>query len=365
MREMNHKVVLVTAIGLILSTAIAFRIYHDNDRDITSFIAFGDEDPVTAAYGERALGDVYLRDGLGHDGRFFFIQANDPWLNEPSDNAGLLDLPIYRSQRMFYPLLAGGLGLFSAETIVWAMLVVNLLAAAGGTLSVANIAAGMGGSPWWGLAFPLNIGLISEMSINSAGVVAAAAGFAGIALLAKERIPLGILALTAAALSREVMLLVCAGTAVWYWTRGRRRLSVLTLAIPVFAVGLWAAFIRLRLDLGSGVSEVNAIGWPFVGIARAFARSASGNGTNLVVGVVVLLLIVFFTRRVLRERSLFGWSMVGIGLLAFFLTEQVWLNYFDISRAIAPVLTAFVVIVMADGKQTRRQEHDVGHRSSD
>ena len=90
-------------------------------------------------------------------------------------NAVVLDRPLYRSQRMFYPLQAGGLGLFSAEGVVWGLLVVNVIAMGLGTWAVAVLAVEMGLSSWWGLAFLLNIGLVSELNIGGAGIVAAAA----------------------------------------------------------------------------------------------------------------------------------------------------------------------------------------------
>ena len=49
-----------------------------------------------------------------------------------------------------------------------------------GTWVVAMLAMRMGGSPWWGLAFALNLGFISEMNIDGAGVVAAAAAFGAV-----------------------------------------------------------------------------------------------------------------------------------------------------------------------------------------
>ena len=119
--------VALTVVSVLASCLIAFRIYQDNDSDITSFVAFGEDDPVSADYGRERLGEVFLRSELGHDGKFFFIQANDPFLLDPEANASYLDDPVYRAQRMLYPVLAGAGGAASPEVIVWLMLLINLV----------------------------------------------------------------------------------------------------------------------------------------------------------------------------------------------------------------------------------------------
>src|SRR5690606_19508433 len=126
------------------------RVLAETGWDATVFVAFGEEATPTREYAEERLGEVFLRRAQGHDGKFFFVQSNDPWVIDPEENALVLDRPLYRSQRMLYPALAGGGGLFGPETIVWAMLVVNLLAMGVGTWVTARIAMEMGGSPWWG-----------------------------------------------------------------------------------------------------------------------------------------------------------------------------------------------------------------------
>jgi hypothetical protein len=39
-----------------------------------------------------------------------------------------------------------------------------------------------------------------------------------------------------------------------------------------------------------------------------------------------------------------GWAFLGFVALALVFTEQVWRSYFDITRAIAPVITSFVLL---------------------
>jgi hypothetical protein len=318
------------------------------DWDLTHFAAFGEDATEIRKYAEDRLGEVVVRGDLGHDGRFFFVQGNDPWVLEPEVNAVVLDRPLYRAQRMFYPLLAGGFGLFSPDGVVWGLLVVNLLAMGLGTWAVAVLASEMGLSPWWGLAFLLNIGLVSELNIDGAGIVAAAAGFGAVALFLKDRFWWGVGLLVVAALSREVMLLVAAGSALWWWrVRGDRSRALWTLLVPGAAVALWALYLRLQMGWNGGAGEIQEIGLPFVGFFQAFTNYWVHDTTDLVVGVGLMLLFFVFAYRTFQSRDLVGSAFVLFVLLGVAFTEQVWRSYFDITRAVAPVITAFVLIVFA------------------
>lgn len=340
-----RRTALVVAIaGLLFSSLFALRALSTADWDPTFFVAFGEEATSTRSYAEERLGEVYLRRAQGHDGKFFFVQSNDPWILDPEENARVLDRPLYRSQRMLYPVLAGGAGLFGPEAIVWSMLIVNLLAMGVGTWVTALIAMEMGGSPWWGLTFALNLGFISEINIGGAGVIAAVAAFGAVLMFMRGRESVGIALLAASALSREAMLLAAAGVALWLWLDGRRGKAMVTALVPGLTVIGWAAYLRLRIGEGSVVSEVREIGWPFVGFIEAF-ENWLGDPVDLAVGVAMMLLFVLYTRRVMISRHLVGWAFVGFVLLGILFTEQVWHSYFDITRAVAPIITSFVLLV--------------------
>ena len=312
--------------------------------DATHFSAFGEEAPEIRAYAEERLGSVILRPQLGHDGRFFFVQANDPWILDPEENAYILDRPLYRSQRMFYPAVAGGFGIFDPEAIVWGLLITNLVAMGLGAWAVARIATTMGGSPWWGLAFLFNLGFISELDVGGAGIVSGAAAFAAVALLMNGRRWAGVALLTLAALTREVMLIVAAGVALYTWRKGDKRDALIYALVPLSAVALWAVYLRMRISLGPGLVEVEEVGLPFVGLVQAF-ESWVGDPIDLVVGVAVVFMLVLYLRRARLHKDMISWGFLGFVPLTVLLTEQVWHSYFDITRAVAPLLTAFVLLV--------------------
>ena len=53
--------------------------------------------------------------------------------------------------------------------------------------------------------------------------------------------------------------------------------------------------------------------------------------------------------------QLVGWAFLGFVPLAILFTRQVWQSYFDITRAAAPVLTAFVLLVFVSGRVANEQ----------
>lgn len=350
----GRRRLVVGLVGLAIATVVAGRLLFASGGDPTVFASFGEDSVEITSYAEQELGrEVVTRPQLGHDGRFFFVLANDPWLVDGEQHNSLIDRPTYRAQRMLYPMLAGGGGLFGAETIAWSLLLVNLLAMGLGTWGVATLASDLGGSPWWGLAFTLNVGLISEMNIDAAGVVAAAAAFWGVVFLRRRAIGPGIALLAVSALSREAMLIVAAGTAWWLWRQGHRKQSIVTLGIPTGLVVLWGIYVRVRLGPGGDVAEIQELGWPFVGLIQAF-EGWFIDPIDLAIGLAILILLALFTRRVASD-GLVGWAFFGFVPLALLLTRQVWLSYYDITRAIAPVLTAFVLLVFVVGASADRR----------
>jgi hypothetical protein len=352
--QQNQKAIVVGLLAVALVSLFSLRVLSVVQWDATVFVGFGGEAIPIREYAEERLGPVFLRTEQGHDGKYFFVQANDPWVLEPENNAQLLERPLYRSQRMFYPLLAGGGGVFSPELIVWALLVVNILAMGAGTWVTALIAQSMGVSPVWGLAFALNPGFISELTIDGAGVVAAAAAFGAVASILRRRLGLAVLLLSLAALTREAMLVVAVGSAWWLWRYGKEsRNALMVVATPTVTVALWGLYLRWRIGWEAGVSEVEEIGWPFVGFVQA-VDTWIGNPLDLVVGFVILALLIGYARRVLVSAELVGWAFLGFVALGALFTEQVWQNYFDITRAVAPAITAFVILIGASRNDPKR-----------
>jgi hypothetical protein len=339
---------LVAFIGLALSALLVGASLARVDWNPTLFVGFGEAARPTAQYAEERLDyDLLLRARQGHDGKFFFVQANDPWLLDPDGNAAILDYPIYRSQRMLYPLLAGGLGLLGPNSVVWGLLVVNVFAMALGTWATARIAVHLGGSALWGLGFVGNLGLIYALISDTADVVAAGLAFGAVVFLYRDRVRQASGLLAAAVLAREVMIVCAIGIAVWLYLRRRRRAALSTLITPSLALVAWQLYMRSRLTPEESAPE--ALSPPFVGLFRAFP-GWTDDLLVLTTGVVMLALMVIYLVHWARSRTLLGWAFAGFVPLAIVLSHQVWGAIFDYSRAVAPWLTAALVLIFVESK---------------
>jgi hypothetical protein len=344
MHARGPSVLVVTLIGLAIGSMIALRILIPNGMDATTFLALGENSPEQIEYASQRLGEVATREGLGHDGRFFFPQANDPWYADPSTTGGVLDRPAYRAQRMLYPLVAGGLGLFPPEVIVWSMLVINLLALAIGTLLAAKLSVAWGGTAWLGLAVPLNIGLLYEVFIGGAGVLAYAFCLAAVLARERDRRWAGGLLLAGAALTREVMLAFALGLFLLEWLQ-RRRFDWSIAVPPLVATSAWYVYVRVRLSGISGVGQgQDAFAPPLTGLLDAL-RAWVHDPTDLVINIAVLVIVILFVPLALASRLPIAWGALPFVAIALLLSTNVWLEVFDFSRALAPVFTAAAFLV--------------------
>jgi hypothetical protein len=347
---------VVGVAGFVIVVGFALRILIPYGMDPTILVSFGDQSPVQDAYVRERLGKVTARPRFAHDGKYYFVQANDPWLLDPDQNAALLDRPIYRSQRMLYPLLAGGFGFFSATVIVWSMLVINLAAMSIGAALAARMASIWREPSWLGLLVPLNIGLLFELEIGGAGILAYVLCLGGLFAFVKERIWSASMLFAAAALSREVMLLFPAGLLLLWWLNQRqvrwwldqRQAIWRIVTVPIAAVLLWHVYIRIRLSGVTGMGiVVGGFAAPFSGMFSAFEWWL--RYPHLLVNMAIIAILVLFVPLALRSRSLMAWTALPFVALVLILSEDVWRESFDLTRALTPVFTAIPFVILSSG----------------
>jgi hypothetical protein len=351
---------LVGVLGFAFAVGLALRLLIPNEMDPSIFVAFGSGSPDQTSYAQRLLGDVMTRPGGGHDGQAFFIQANDPWFIEPEENAALLDYPVYRAQRMLFPMVAGGLGLFPPGVVVWTMLIVNLLALGVGAFLAATLAVEWGCPPWLGLAVPLNVGLLFELDIGGSGVLAYVCCLGAVWALLRDRFPLAAILFAAGALSRETMVAFAVGVFLLYWFERRQLLWPIVVA-PITALAVWDAYIWVRLrDIPGAVSAPRSVGPPLFGLIDA-GKSWLDHPLDLVTSLVLVAVVAAFIPIAMRTRLPIAWGAIPFVALALILSANVWREPFDSSRAIAPILTAYPFLVMSPNRALAPVDRSPGH----
>jgi hypothetical protein len=342
-------VTLFAAAGVVLTIVVQMVALG---TDASLYLSVGEDASVTRDFVQERLGETYEKPLLGHDGKFFFVQAQDPLILDPEPYREVLDRPVYRSQRVLYPLLAAPARVAGQWSLVWWMLGINVLSVVGGTYVTARVAERVGLSPWFGVAFTLNPGVWAEVNAGSAGALAWALAMAGILLYLEGRLAVTVALLGAAVLAREAMLLVVAGVAFHYW-REHRRIPVALLAPLGAAIG-WGLYVRARLGADLWESESQEFGLPLAGLVGA-AREwiTDSDMVRLAAGAIFVIILVRFVALALRIPHVLGWSVLGFAAIAPFFSRQVWYNVWDISRAVLPVATVFVLLAGLDLKPAR------------
>ena len=346
-RGAEDKAWLVGLAGLAIGVFLALRVLIPNHMDTTIFVDFGEDAPVQTAYGQALLGDVTVRRGFGHDGKFFFAQANDPWYLAPERNAIVLDRPLYRAERMLYPMIAGGFGLFSPRVVVWSMLLVNLLGLGVGAFIGAKLAIAWGGTQWLGLWIPLNVGLLFELDIGGSGIVAYVCCLAALWASVKDKVWLASVLFAAATLARETMIAFAFGVFLLWWLERRRPVWSIVV-VPAVALAVWTMYLWFRLQgiPGSPPQLGNFSSFPMVGLLGAF-RYWLRTPVDLVFGLVVLAVLVVFVPMALRSRLPIAWGALPFAGLVVILSAFVLREPFDLSRVVMPIFTAFPFLIFA------------------
>ncbi|NNF54359.1 MAG: hypothetical protein HKN03_07945 [Acidimicrobiales bacterium] len=318
--------------------------------------AIGQDDPELLSLIEEDLGrTIVTRPGPGHDGRMFFVQALDPFYQ--GELTASTDRPLYRGQRMLYPLLAGLGGVLPLRFVPWGMALINVLSFGFGTLALARYAAIRGFNQWWGLSFALNPGLWAGIEIGGASAPALALGVAGVLMVARDRMVWAALAFTGCVLTREVMLIMVGGVVLQYF-RSERRLSFPVIVLPIGASVTWGLFLRTQIAVeAADVGVSTNFGPPFAGILQA-AGVWSGSPITFAFAIATIGVLVLIVVQAVRETDLLLGAVAPFGLLFFVLSPAVLNASFDYSRAVAPAYLGLGLIV-ANRLDSERREHPV------
>jgi hypothetical protein len=331
----------VALVGLALSVAIAGNFLAR--YGVTWFLQLPTDDSRYIEYAEERIGPVSLNTASGHDGKYFFVLANDPWLISPQENAQLLDAPAFRAQRILYPMIASGFGLFPPLVIVWSLLFVNVIAMAVGVWATARVAIDIGASGWFGLLFALNPGVVLELAIDGGSIVGMTFAFWGLAEVFDQRLSRASVLFSAAVLARETMWLIAIGAAIYIWRGSRAHAGILTVP-PTVVAGLWALWVRIRLS-GRNPMFLESFSLPFSGLANAVGGWLELGGLHLLIGALVVMSAVIVVVKTFTERSLVAFATVGFAALIPILDLVVLERFFDVSRALAPLVLSAVLLL--------------------
>jgi hypothetical protein len=267
----------VTVVAIVFALLVGARL-NGYDGNATGFIEFGHD---FAAYTHPPRGAL-VNSATGYDGQFFWILAQDPLLLHQRTLDRLRPQP-FRAQRMAYPLLAFLLAAGQPGAIPWTMLAINLVVVLAITAVFASYARSQGWSGWWALAVGLTPGFLLATMRDLSDPLATASMLGGLLAWRSGRRWSAAGLMTVAVLAREPMVLGVVAVAIAAaagWRRARNEPGALrraarawpVVAIPAVAFVGWQIYIQLRF--GSNVLKSSpGILPPFKNVVDEIRRS--------------------------------------------------------------------------------------------
>lgn len=240
-------------IVLLLNLAYLAVILAVNGADSNVFVTIGEcFNQCTGQDGTRCPAGTD-----GYDGQFAYYIARDP-----AGSPGCLDVPAYRMQRILLPLLGRLFSLGQTSLIPAALVLINLVALAGGTAILEDLLLEVGVKRWFALSYGLFAGVFMAVRLSTPEPLAYGLVIAALWLGRQDRwLSAGVL-LALAALAKETALLFTIGV-ILYLSLNRRRKEALIVGL-ITGVPFAAWQVALYLWLGEfGLGSGGALGTPF------------------------------------------------------------------------------------------------------
>jgi hypothetical protein len=291
---------------------------------------------------------------VGYDGQFYYFVALDP-----AHARDYLDEPGIVYSRIGYPALARGLSAGRASAVPYALILINFLAAVGGTLAVAFLLRRRGLPPALALLYGLYPGLIFSVIRDLTEPLAWALAAAGLLVFdprSRRRLLLSAALFALAMLTRETValfpailslsLLLRSETASrWrdriranFWTAAS--FGAIALA-PLFA---WRLFVSYWLQSQTQEQAGGNAAVPFHGLA--FQGASSGSRVLILLTVVLpaLLSAGIAAAALRRKLSADLWLVLAnVAVFVVFLPGPVFIDYGAAGRAAIGALLAALV----------------------
>ncbi len=348
---------IVVSAMLLLSAAIAYQAQgFGNGPGISGFALISRHHARELKISSVAL----TSNSQGYDGQFYYLLVVHPSLLVTCVNgwkdpvsACPIDTPPLRFERIGYPMLAWLASLGQPILAPFALLLVNFLAILATAVIVGQLCVEAGASRWLGAAAGLFCGEISGFLRDLADPVAVLLLVVAVALFRRERWLAGSLALAAALLTRE-QIVVCLPFLLLPLLAQRRWLLLAqsaTLALLPFAA--WQIVLKALYGVwpltgvDTGAAQLDYV--PFLGL---WVARAGPNFWFIVLGVAIpLTCAAAVALLALRRQSARGMMTDPLPLLVFcyalLLSLTYWFQWSDLwgpSRLAAPVVVLAVIV---------------------
>ena len=353
MKPEHRCAIAVAAIGLAVNLFFVGLFVSAHQWRADSLVRFTEQGSFTH-YADHTLGLHVLTSGAGHDGQRFWLQARDPFVLHPHVWDDLDSRPVYRNQRLLYPLLAAPWRLAGEQALFVGLVAVNLGAVAVGTFFAARLSIRVAATALGGLAFALNPLVLLSTMLDLADGLSFAGLIATLFFVRDRRIRWAILAATLAVLAKETALLGLLGLCLASSQYLRRRDRLLLFAVPASIAAAWGIYVRSRFGWPT-VQQVEFTKVPFGGWIYTLHKGwmVYGNWNDAFVGFVSLVVAVVVVVRFLNRRTLELATAVPMVLLLPFMTDEVLFRGENSIRVVGAALTLLVIDRLAEVRVSR------------
>ncbi|WP_424097976.1 AZOBR_p60025 family cell surface glycopolymer formation protein [Moorena producens] len=330
--EIRHTILAAVLVLVIVS----FFYFVKFEGNITGFFRIGSLFPISPYLNSDQV--LIYQGEQGYDGQQFLSIALDPWL----ENSGTIEAitpPQYRYRRILYPLLGYLLGFGNPQLIPYAMVGINCLAIILIVFVSSLYFKRYSGKNWHSLLVLSIPGIWMVLSLSTADLISSLLLVTAIYFYRNEKAIYTAIAIAAACLTRETMLLMWLAillTSIWE-RKGRQLQHLLWAWIPVAG---WAIYVFYHLEAQENLEGSENFGYPLFGIGQKLINSLTGGlgGKNLFEAYSFALLIAAFLVTILlasqslRENKVILISAIIYAVL-FSMTSMTILGYYlDYSR---------------------------------
>jgi len=170
----------------------------------------------------------------GYDGQYTYYIAENP------DTASqYIDVPAYRFQRILLPISGRILALGQSSLIPITLLVVNLLALAGGTYILEQLLISHNVSRWFAIGYGLSIGVFGSARLMTTETLAYGLVLLAIWLYQQDKWGWSALVFALSAFSKEVTLIFVAGYVLYLFTQRQWQRGFLFGLIAGIPFAIW------------------------------------------------------------------------------------------------------------------------------
>lgn len=343
MKKLSHYTPSQTTLIVGFVYLIYIFIYLSfNQFNLSSFIWFGDH----FLENKNLVSSPIKLSPRGYDGQFFYRLSLDPFTDKASDYGVKIDIPPYRQQRIFYPLLIWTLSLANPEFTVFILILINYIAICGIAFIGAKILQKQNLASIAAISFAFYPGLVISLSRSLCEPVAIFLLLLSLYFLIKNSYLLATLFLMLAVLTRETTLLVAVGSGIyWFFTKIKKYKNQKNLKVfpsyyfytPFLLFATWQYYLYSKWGVFPIFAGKGIISVPFQGILTSFISFFSFTDPSQPIYLIEMSWIIILAGYCVYNLSTTNVMLNSIwilyGLLSLTFSVSIWSNHPSFYRA--------------------------------